>query len=693
MSLHLIYKGFKAPMVRATFLFCASLVIWLISGGLTIVISHLPIADLVGRVFYIAWVLIPISFLNVVYTFRGKFGKQFFVFGVVASIFVIMAMAGIIHEVHYNYFGFYPKLKYPWGILINAYYFSTVGFALALLYIEYSRAKTSIRKNQALFLWLGASIGFMLNISETCYLVSSFEIGNSLITTHMHVTNFLLQLIVISFYVFKIVLIHRAIQGKTLSKLLDDKILLSFIVPANILFSFLIYKYGYPLFSWGRIGILIAFSLLFYAILKYRLIDLNEILLRLLVYLFLSVVFFGMWVIFVITTADKNTPIFLSILYGLLIIALFNPLHIVIQRYIYKLAFPTHINYQKTLMDLSMKIVSVLDYHRLIEIINDTIVNTVGSSTFAMLLHDEESDNYIPIAVYGVKLQNLISLHPMHDLLRFLRLVNEEVFRDVLEEENASLSNEIFEVFDYFKSTVAIPMVYQGYLKGVLFIGERKNNQLYTRRDIELLKILANHILIAIDNARLYELAIRDGLTRLYIPRFFHQRIFEEILNSIRWERPLSLLMIDIDHFKSINDNYGHQIGDQVLKKFAQVLSEEVRENDIVARYGGEEFSILLPETDNDQAMAIAERIRTKIQKTEFDKGIRRTASVGIATFVAQKAFVKDKLESACTRVAVREKAKKIKTELIKRADDALYVAKRAGRNMCTNGGEINILQ
>lgn len=689
MSLNLIFRGFKAPMVRATFLFCLCLVFWLISGGCMIIAPHFSIATQLGRLFYLGWVFIPVSFLNITYVFIGRKEKYLFGFLILAIVFAAAALLGVIHEVHHNYFGFYPKLKYPWNIIINTYYFTVVGYALGLLYVEYRKATTSMRRNQAWFLWLGTSIGFMFGLSETCYLVSSTAgLEEMLITWRMHLVNFALQLLVVFFYVLEIITYHNAVEGrKFFIRFSKSTHVLYILTVMNLLFSYLMHRFAYPLFPWGHVGIIIAFLFISYAILRYRLIDVTELFQRLLVYLLLSAFFFGIWVLFIARTAKENTSVLISILYGLLVVALFNPLHVFVQRFAKRLVFPKRLDYQKTIMDMSMKVVSVLDYQRLIEIINDTIVNIVGASSFALLLHDEESDSFIPIASYGVDSNSMVSLPPMHDLLRFIRLLNREIFRDDLEEGGEILSPEILTVFDAYHASFVIPMTYQASLRGVLFIGERKNNDLYTRRDVELLKLLANHIVIALDNARLYELAIRDGLTRLYISRFFRQRISEEILNSVRAGRFLSLLMIDIDHFKTVNDTYGHQTGDQLLKELALIISDQVRVVDIAARYGGEEFAIILPETDNEHAMAIAERIRKKIENTEFSKGIRRTVSIGVATLDGKKASARESSARNATRTVVRGRAEAIKSEMIKTADEALYEAKKAGRNKCVNGG------
>jgi diguanylate cyclase (GGDEF)-like protein len=155
-----------------------------------------------------------------------------------------------------------------------------------------------------------------------------------------------------------------------------------------------------------------------------------------------------------------------------------------------------------------------------------------------------------------------------------------------------------------------------------------------------------------------------DGLTGLATHDFFQQRLAEELAASDRHGLPLSFMIFDLDHFKSINDTYGHQAGDLVLKGAATMLKESVRKYDLVARYGGEEFAVILPNADEEAAFSLAERLRKTLEGMSFDvsetRSIKVTASIGVASRTERDATPKD---------------------LIKRADVALYAAKNGGRN------------
>jgi len=187
------------------------------------------------------------------------------------------------------------------------------------------------------------------------------------------------------------------------------------------------------------------------------------------------------------------------------------------------------------------------------------------------------------------------------------------------------------------------------------------------REDGDKFQILAQQFLSGLKRALLYqkvqELSITDGLTQIFNRRYFIERFNEEIKRSKKFRLKFSFLMLDIDHFKNYNDRYGHLAGDAILLEVARAVKENIRQIDFMGRYGGEEFSLILAETDKEQARFAAERIRQAIESrqiTVYDENLKVTASIGLVTFP----------DDAQDREG-----------LIERADEALYLAKQAGRN------------
>lgn len=215
---------------------------------------------------------------------------------------------------------------------------------------------------------------------------------------------------------------------------------------------------------------------------------------------------------------------------------------------------------------------------------------------------------------------------------------------------------------------LGIPLLLKGKVIGGLFVANKKGGGSFSEKDMDLVMMLSLQSATAIENARLYtktvELATTDELTGLSNRRVFMQELNTEVSRARRYNLAFSLLMIDIDHFKWVNDSHGHPAGDAVLKSLAKILNGQVRQVDIAARYGGEEFAIILPETNIDGARIVGERIRTAVANSPFlinnKKKVGVTVSIGIACF------------PQC--------AQSIEL-LIERADQALYTAKKEGRN------------
>lgn len=222
------------------------------------------------------------------------------------------------------------------------------------------------------------------------------------------------------------------------------------------------------------------------------------------------------------------------------------------------------------------------------------------------------------------------------------------------------------------RSRLVVPMVCEGKIVGVLS-AESPKPSAFNEHDERVLSILAASTAMSLVNADLHQrmekLTIIDELTGVYNYRHFRARLEEERRRTVRYGQPLSLVMVDIDWFKRLNDRYGHETGNIALQRLAEVILSCTRDVDMVARYGGEEFSVILPQTTASEARVIGERIRRTVEHTEFGRApngepIRLTVSIGISCYPDNG---------------------RPEDELVETADKALYDAKGKGRNLvCT---------
>jgi diguanylate cyclase (GGDEF)-like protein len=213
----------------------------------------------------------------------------------------------------------------------------------------------------------------------------------------------------------------------------------------------------------------------------------------------------------------------------------------------------------------------------------------------------------------------------------------------------------------------------QGQVTG-LVRAESVDREAMDQEDGRLLESLVVLASLAIENAKLYretqDLAVTDGLTKLLLRRVLLEKLEQELLRAKEKEAPLSLVLLVIDHFKSVNDTYGHPAGDAVLREVAARVKRSVRDVDVCGRYGGEEFMVLLPQTPLEGALLVAERIREAVKAKPFElRGDERqiTVSLGVAVYPVHSDHGR---------------------ALIQAADDALYKSKENGRDRVTPAGE-----
>ena len=294
--------------------------------------------------------------------------------------------------------------------------------------------------------------------------------------------------------------------------------------------------------------------------------------------------------------------------------------------------------------------------------------------TMKLVLFDEEDPGMLPSEeVYELNAADFGGLFDRKHLLKNREKArgtlfpgDTRIFNHLFKTHQPVLTEEMAEIFHgqptQNNALVSYPLIVDKKVFGVVFLaGLRAVNQ-------RLLPILIERFVSEMERVRLYErvekLAITDGLTGVAVRRHLLDRLLGELNRSKRFGFKLSFLMIDIDHFKHFNDNYGHLVGDVVLRQVAETIKTSVREVDLVGRYGGEEFGVLLIETDENPALMVAERIRRSIEEKAFkayDEKLKVTVSIGCSTYSSR-----EPVDAPL---------------IIESADSALYQAKRQGRN------------
>ncbi|MFO7838221.1 MAG: sensor domain-containing diguanylate cyclase [Desulfosalsimonadaceae bacterium] len=319
---------------------------------------------------------------------------------------------------------------------------------------------------------------------------------------------------------------------------------------------------------------------------------------------------------------------------------------------------PRHGSYHRLLTETAQAIISILDLQELMSYLARSVSQYLQVEQVALLLPDDggslalhysiapisAKEEIPPVTVLGKRLEKAKSAMELNAEKH--RLPAGEA--QLLEREIRSLRMQL-----------AVPILYRDNVKGILILGEKADGSAFVKQDYETLEALAGQAAVAFENARLYQLAIRDGMTGLYHHSHFRDRLAEEISRSRRYNLDLALILMDIDHFKQFNDRYGHLAGDRVIREVAKMIAGQARESDLAARYDGEEFAILLPETGLKAGCRYAERLRRIVAGRPL-AGHRVTISLGVSTW-------RDSDGSP--------------EALIQKADQALYEAKQQGRN------------
>ena len=328
----------------------------------------------------------------------------------------------------------------------------------------------------------------------------------------------------------------------------------------------------------------------------------------------------------------------------------------------------------KTLQNLSLlygigKAMNYIsDLKKLLQYILNQAIDIASAEKGSLMLYDPEA-NLLNIRVLAgledTKYQDKVnnneiecrSFRPGEGIAGRVYMDSKPMIVNNIREDDLFIESET----SFVRSIACIPMVVYDEVIGVINVTNKKKGKQFSNQDIKMLKAIADQAAVAVNKAQLYDMAVTDSLTGLYVRRYFMVKLQEEIHRAERYKKLISIIMVDLDKFKDINDTYGHDAGDRALETISQFLRKNIRDVDAIARYGGEEFVMLVPDADKEAAYGLAERLREELAGIKLDNLPPITVSLGIATFPTDGTEVED---------------------LIRKADAAMYEAKRAGRNI-----------
>lgn len=312
--------------------------------------------------------------------------------------------------------------------------------------------------------------------------------------------------------------------------------------------------------------------------------------------------------------------------------------------------------------EVSRLTVEEVNLHTLSQEVFQILTDLLGADEMTLYLYDRETRAFVP------------RLHRVGE-----RVVGE---KELLGEEGKELVARGRRMSPLFVREMegetlylTIPLIAEGEPLGALRIGFSAEDQTERIHEFEqkeyVLKDLAKHIALVVKAPILRARALTDGLTGLFTKRHFEEKLSHDVEEAERWGTPISLVLLDIDHFKSVNDTHGHPTGDLVLKRVAQAVKGSIRGSDSAYRFGGEEIAVLLPKTDLAHAHKAAERIRKRLERetmrTDTGKPLKVTASLGVAQHAAGAPS----------------------SAMVSQTDQALYRAKHGGRNRTAAAGDV----
>jgi diguanylate cyclase (GGDEF)-like protein/putative nucleotidyltransferase with HDIG domain len=436
-----------------------------------------------------------------------------------------------------------------------------------------------------------------------------------------------------------------------------------------------------------HLGTLVNALLITWAIGRYDLLDIRLLARKIIEYgvLLLGTVAIYGGLIYFESIFLRHWPTYsLLVLFGafsVIFAIILRPIRFIVQDSVDRLFHRDTYLHRQALLDFSSKVANTI---KLDQIAND-MLSTIGKALRLMradlMLENGENGDFTTIFTYPLSKKEESGLVKFdHNNPLFIWLAKQDIPINVEDirknlELNVLLQTDITPFIDP-RYAIFIPIKSPERMIGILALGHKQAGNSFYPEEIKMVTNVVRRASIVIENAQLYaqakERANLDELTGLFNHRYFHQRMDEEIARASRFGQVFSLLTIDLDFFKKYNDVYGHLYGDKILRVTAERIKESIRAIDLVFRYGGDEFVVILPQASSDNALKVAERIRSSLDHEVDYKGMPVTCSIGIASWP--------------TDGVMRE-------EIVHASDAALLLAKQTGKNRVCMASEVEISQ
>lgn len=436
-------------------------------------------------------------------------------------------------------------------------------------------------------------------------------------------------------------------------------------------------KPTYPIDHIGHMGNAIIIS---FAVFKHSLLDAKLVVRKGLAHASIATFITGMFVLLLsglyLLLHDWATPYHLgaTIVLAMTIAWTFNPIKAFSVKIIDKIFFGKNYEYREMILNFSRRMSNVIDLDELAEAIVNPVAQAMQARQVSLLLPNKKSFGIR----YGARLIHGEPLTPIEfrqdsTIITWLARENKPLLRKVTEidPEFKGLWAVDSKALDAANVELLFPMITKGKLIGLLVLSS-KSKGLYSSDDIDVIMTFAHEAAVVIHNAQLYEQARErantDGLTGLFNHRYFHERLDEEIVRCSRFGETFTLMLIDLDLFKTYNDIYGHLAGDEIIRQVSQCLKSSLRRVDIGFRYGGDEFAVLLPQTSLEDSQKVAQRIRRAISNQTESKGIPISCSIGLGSWPTDGVM---------------------RNDIVEAVDAAMYHAKQTGRDRVCYASEV----